>query len=115
MRTSDTKYYVIILCCEHKKDNDKFPYNMSCDWVSYYMELTSSINVNDILERHNSGQVEETKDRLPVVLEEIKQFDQLNEALNFRSMLEDSSIIHIQKEIGIIRRKRLRDQYVFRP
>ena len=112
---SDTKYYVIILCCEHQSDNTLFPYNMSCDWVSYYMELTSSNNFNDLLDRHNSGHVEETKDRLPVVYEELKEFDELEEALNFKSMLEDLSVIHIQKEIGIIRRKRLRDQYVFRP
>jgi predicted GIY-YIG superfamily endonuclease len=115
MRTSDNKYYVFILCCEHESDNNIFPFNMSGDWVTYYTELTSSINIDDLLDKHNNGQVEETKDRLPVVLEEIKQFDKMEEALNFKSMLENSSVINIQKEIGKIRRKRLRDEYVFNP
>ena len=115
MRTSDNKFYVIILCCEHETDNNIFPYNMSGDWVSYYMELTSSNNFNDLLDRHNSGEIDETRNRLPVVFEEIKEFDELEEALNFKSMLENSSVINIQKEIGKVRRKRLRDEYVYKP
>ncbi|PSO45663.1 MAG: hypothetical protein BRC25_01445 [Parcubacteria group bacterium SW_6_46_9] len=66
-----------------------YVYNLRCEDNSIYTGCTN--NLNDRLKRHNKGQVQSTKDRLPVELMCYTAFKSKCKAFEFEKYLKSGS------------------------
>lgn len=65
-----------------------YVYILKCN-IGYYVGCT--LDLKDRLQRHQKGQVEATKDRLPVILKTYIAFDDKYKAFEFEKYLKSGS------------------------
>ena len=71
------------------KDDTHFVYILKCANDSYYVGCTK--NLKDRIDRHSKGQIQSTKNRLPVAIVHLSIFQDRFKAFNFEKYLKSGS------------------------